>query len=295
MIYVKKKLLMDNLRRAAVILGLVLILAGVGYTVARFQEYSNITIEHTAEQGDTVASTYAEFGGNLLRYTRDGAFYTDFDGSLIWNETYEMGAPVLDVNGGYGVLYDKNGTSLLILNTAGAMHSMQMNMPITMARVANGGIVAVLMQDGGNAYLYMYNASGSVLASGELHAKNSGYPISIALSTDGTMLCVSLLDLKGGVVNSTVNFYNFGTAGQDAIDNIVASYSYSDMVIPEVAFMKNDRAVAFGDTEYVIFTNGGRPAVDREIFLEEEVRTLVVRTALLGEDEKGAFVPLERL
>ncbi|MBR0387708.1 MAG: DUF2344 domain-containing protein, partial [Clostridia bacterium] len=28
---------------------------------------------------------------------------------------------------------------------------------------------------------------------------------------------------------------------------------------------------------------------------EEEVRTLVVRTALLGEDEKGAFVPLERL
>ena len=127
-------------------MGLVLILIGIGYTVGRFQEYSNISIEHTVEHGDTVASSYAEFGGNLLRYTRDGAFYTDYDGNLIWNETYEMGSPALDISGGYGILYDKNGTSILILNTAGAMHSMQTNMPITMARVANGGVVAVVMQ-----------------------------------------------------------------------------------------------------------------------------------------------------
>ena len=65
---------MDGLKRAAVIIGLVLILAGIGYTVARFQEYESYSVEHTVEQGDTVASFYAEFNGNLLRYTRDGAF-----------------------------------------------------------------------------------------------------------------------------------------------------------------------------------------------------------------------------
>ncbi len=262
------------MKRAGVIAGLVLILLGIGYTVAECQQYQSYSIEHTAEQGDAVASYYAEFGENLLRYTRDGAFYTDFDGNLIWNETYEMGEPAFESRSGYGILYDKNGTGLLILDTTGAINSMQTNMPITAACVANNGVIAVLMQEGSTGYIYIYNTSGTVLASGELHSNLSGYPVSIALSSDGTMLCVSLLDLKGGVVNSTINFYNFGTAGQDAIDNIVATYSYSDMVIPEVRFMKNDRAVAFGDTEYVIFTNGGKPEVDREIFLEEEVKCL---------------------
>ena len=44
------------------------------------------------------------------------------------------------------------------------------------------------------------------LASGELHGENSGIPIAIALSSDGQKLMVSMIDLNGGNVKTTISF-----------------------------------------------------------------------------------------
>ena len=74
------------------------------------------------------------------------------------------------------------------------------------------------------------------LARGEIHGEKGGYPIAIALSHDALKLGVSMLDIADGKVKSTVAFYNYGSVGQNEIDNCVGVTTYEDMVIPELEF-----------------------------------------------------------
>lgn len=53
--------------------------------------------------------------------------------------------------------------------------------------------------------------------------------------------------------NQQSYFYNFGDAGQNKEDNIVAEYQYENIVIPQIIYLDNTTAVAFGDNGYSIF------------------------------------------
>lgn len=57
---------------------------------------------------------------------------------------------------------------------------------------------------------------------------------------------VSQLDVKDGNVKTTISFYDFSNKGKDEIDNIVATYSFSDQIIPQIAYVDGDKAIAFG-------------------------------------------------
>ncbi len=148
--------------------------------------------------------------------------------------------------------------------------------------IASNGTVAVLMEDSGASYLHMYNKDGKQLAGGELHIENSGYPLDIALSADAGKLAVSLLDISEGIVKSTVVFYNYGTVGQNEIDNIVGSYSYKDMVIPGIRFVSNDRLLAFGDTEVIIYEGTQKPAVLEEIKFKDHLMSVYANDKYFG-------------
>ena len=124
-------------------------------------------------------------------------------------------------------------------------------MPIVDANIASQGTVAILMQDGEAGYVQVCNDAGKVLASGELHMKNSGYPLAITLSSTAQRLMVSQLDVKDGNVKTTISFYDFSNKGKDEIDNIVATYSFSDRIVPQIAYVDGDKAIAFGDSEVI--------------------------------------------
>ena len=121
------------------------------------------------------------------------------------------------------------------------------------------------MENEGTSYLQLYDKSGGQLASGELHVQNSGYPLDVALSENGEKLAVSMLDINGGSVKTVIAFYNFGTVGQNSIDKIVSSYSYADMVIPQIRYLAEDTMVAFGDNRVILFTGAQKPAEEKSI------------------------------
>ena len=49
------------------------------------------------ERSDTAATIFEEFQGNILKYSNDGALYTDTYNERIWNQTYEMAKPTIDM------------------------------------------------------------------------------------------------------------------------------------------------------------------------------------------------------
>ena len=262
---------------------LILVFAGAGLVIglcfAAFLYFENIVyndfeIVEQMERSEMEAAEYEEFGGNVLQYTQDGAVYSDIAGNVFWNQTYEMESPRITSCEDYLAIYEQGGSRIYIMNTAGRQGTINTSLPVQRVSISREGTVAVLMEDSHTNYLHMYDKSGRQLAGGGLHIENSGYPLDIALSSDAQKLAVSLLDIKEASVKSTVVFYNYGTVGQNEIDNIVSSYSYPDMVIPSIRFVSNDRILAFGDSKIIIFEGTQKPAVSKEIYCKETIRSI---------------------
>ena len=143
-------------------------------------------------------------------------------------------------------------------------------------------MVAVLMEEDGIGYIQLYDKKGSFLAEGEMHAKNSGYPLDIAVSDDGKKMAAVMLDINEGEVRTTVAFFNFGSVGQNEIDNIVSSYPYSDTMITKVEFLTNDIAVALGDNRLVLYEGKQKPVVKKEIAIDREIRSVFYNDNYIG-------------
>lgn len=260
---------------------LILLLIGV-WLFLTLRHYDTYEVISTLERSDSEAARYEEFQRNILKYSNDGAIYTDWNNELIWNQAYEMSNPQLDICDNYLVIYDKRGMLIHIFTTEGLQGTIETTMPIDQVCVASQGTVAVLMRKDADGYLALYDRKGKKLAQGEIHGEKTGYPVAIALSQDAVKLGVSMLDINEGEVKSTIAFYNYGSVGQNEIDRIVGVLSFDDMVIPEIEFVTNDKMVAFGDSEILIFEGAQKPQLKQEIMLEKEAKSIFYNENYIG-------------
>ena len=60
------------------------IIAGLFLFLA-LRHYEDFDVNSTVERSDTAATIFEEFQGNILKYSNDGALYTDTYNERIWN------------------------------------------------------------------------------------------------------------------------------------------------------------------------------------------------------------------
>lgn len=270
------------LKLAAILTFITIItVAGIGLFMT-MRHYEDFDILSSLERSDTEATHFVEFNGNVLKYSNDGAFYTDTSNELIWNQTFQMSNPQIDICQGYLAVYDKKGTMVYILTPDGLQGSIETAMPITQVCIAAQGTIAVLMQKDSAGYLALYDKKGDNLAEGAIHGEKGGYPIAIALSQDAIKLAVSILDINDGNLKSTVAFYNYGSVGQNVSDNLVGANSISDMVIPELEFTSNDSMVAFGDSKILLFEGTQKPQMIGEVPIEKQAKAVFHNENYIG-------------
>ena len=269
-----KRILVTALIVFVIIAGLFLFLA--------LRHYEDFDVNSTVERSDTAATIFEEFQGNILKYSNDGALYTDTYNERIWNQTYEMAKPTIDMCEDYLVIYDKKGTQIYIMTSQGLVSNIETTMTIEQVSIAAQGTVAVLMGDQSNSYLVVYDKNGKELVNGAIYGEDGGYPIAIALSNDAIKLAVSMLDINDGKLKTTIAFYNFGSVGENEIDRIVSANSFSDMVIPQLDFVSDDRMVAYGDSEIAIFEGTQKPKLAQEIPLTGEAKSIFNNNKYVG-------------
>ena len=257
------------------------IIAGLFLFLA-LRHYEDFDVNSTVERSDTAATIFEEFQGNILKYSNDGALYTDTYNERIWNQTYEMAKPTIDMCEDYLAIYDKKGTQIYIMTSQGLVSNIETTMTIEQVSIAAQGTVAVLMGDQSNSYLVVYDKNGKELVNGAIYGEDGGYPIAIALSNDAIKLAVSMLDINDGNVKTTIVFYNFGSVGENEIDRIVSANSFSDMVIPQLDFVSDDRMVAYGDSEIAIFEGTQKPKLAQEIPLTGEAKSIFNNNKYVG-------------
>ena len=284
----------EVLRRNVITLAVLLLFVGGTILYMSLRQYTDYDIRTSAERADTKTTQFYEFQGNILKYSNDGAFYSTHRNEMIWNQTYEMTNPTVDICGKYLVIYDKKGKDIFVLNKNGLVRSIETNAPIIQASVAGQGIVAVLMDDSSRGILTLYDKEGKVLVNGAIHTDKGGYPTAIALSDDGIKLGVSMLDIKDGIVKNTIVFYNFGSIGENAIDHIVSFATYDDMLVAEVDFVSTDCMVAIADSGMIVFEGSQTPKETAKVLFGQEVRSVLrnqkyVGTVCAGTEEEGRY------
>lgn len=270
-----------QLKRALIVIGIIIAAIVLLYVLSQVKTYSQYKTVDTIERADTSATQFSLFKGNILKYSNDGAVYTDEYNNIIWNQTFEMDSPLMAKNDTYVAFADLNGQNVYVLDSVGIQETINTNMAIKQIDVSDKGTIAVLMENQRTSYIALYNIEGSLLAEGAIHMENSGYPMDIALSGDGKKLAVSILDVTSGTVQTTLSFYNFGTVGQNEIDNIVSTYSYPGVVIPTLEYM-DDTLLAFANTGVLIFQGSQVPELSKEIQVPTEIKSIFFDDSYFG-------------
>jgi len=241
------------------VLAVLIALALVGYYFyCKDKSYTDYMVQSRVERNDGTC-TYEKLGRYILKYDNDGISCRDYSNNGIWNQAYEMQNPFCDIKGEYGVIADREGIKAFIFDTSGTTGTISASANIEQISISAQGTCALLLEENGTSYLQLYNKKGESLASGAIHLKNGSYPLNICISESGTKLGVSMLDISHGNVATTIAFYNFGSVGQNEIDNIVGSYTYDGKLVPEIFYVGDDKMVAVGDDVMITFTGSQRP------------------------------------
>ena len=280
-------------RVVRILLILMACVAGAGLWMA-LKSYNSYEIKNTIELGDKSAAIYKAFAGNILEYSNDGIVYMDSVGTQIWNQSFEMVSPQISTCQKYLAVFDKNGTDIYLMNENGLVKNIETTMLISTVCVADQGSLAVLMIEDDNYYVKLYDKNGKELAGGEFFGEQGKIPIDIALSYDAQKLAVDMVDITSGSLNTTISFYNFGSVGQNEINNIVGSYTYEDVLIPEIAYVSDDRMIALGNDRFMIFDGTQKPKLKKEVKLDKEVSNVFYTEKYIGmaysnNDEKGTM------
>ena len=270
------------LYRVLIFLAVAGALFGVMYYKYKNMIYTDYSILRTMEYEESTTASYLKFDNNILRYSTDGISAFNMDNKMLWNKTFEMQNPIVDVCRDYVAVGDYKGSKIYVLNSEGLQGEIDTTLPIQNLCVSGTGNVAVILEEGEVTWVKLYNKEGQNVANDRTTMDKSGYPVAIAISDDGIMLCVSYLIVNGGSLTSSVAYYNFGNVGQNEIDNLVSGYNLDDSIISYVNFMNANTSFAVGDNRFEIFKGAQKPENVFETEITEEIRSVFNNEDYIG-------------
>lgn len=268
--------------RMALVLILIVALTAALLIQWKNKIYTESAVVSSVETANLENGNMVSFAGNILIYSKDGASCTDAKGNAVWNVTFEMQNPLVDICQNVVAIGDYNGRNIYVMNNIGSMGNITTNQPIRNFSVSANGIVAVVLDDADVTFVSLYDTQGEELVRIRTTMKESGYPFRISISPNGELLCISYLFVDSGELKSSVAFYNFGAVGQNQTDNYVSGYDYLNVVVGYTRFMDEKTFFAVSNDRIMFFEGAQKPMSIAENLLSDDVQKIYY-----GEDYVG--------
>ncbi len=275
--------------RIFLVLFLVLAAGGIGaFQYFRLYQYTGYGVVWAKEMNEGSYEGYMDFGSNVLKYSKDGASYLDSQGKEVWIQSYEMKSPKAYVNGDYAAIADQQGNSIYIFDKAGKTGVATTVLPIVKASVSSYGVVAAILEDSTSNYIYFFKQDGTALdvKIKALLGGDSGYPVDISLSPDGTQLMGAYAYLKNGTLNGRVAFHNFAEIGKSIPDRLVGGFDepYDAALVAQVQFLDDTYSCAFADNSVSFYStkNALSPELLKQIPVQEEIKSVFYSNKYVG-------------
>ncbi len=215
--------------------------------------------------------TLAEFNGSVLSYSKDGAGAVDGSGKLLWNQTFDMQNPMASVCGETAAFADYGGSTVYIQTAGGYSGTVTTDKPIHKISVSDKGYVVAILEDSNVTWIYLYDINGNVIAYIRTTMEKFGYPVDVDISPSGELLAVSYYNVDINDIKSSVAFYNFGSVGQNKIDNYVSGFNYSDTLVPLVRFLDDKTVFSLSADQLSIYEGEHQPKSIADVFATDEV------------------------
>jgi len=277
-----KKYKMASVYRFGAVVLILGILAAIIYVQYKNHIYTDYEYLSAVSINRVTGTESIRLGDHVLTYGHDGAHCTNTDGVEIWNQTFEMQNPIVEVCGEMVAIGDYNGREVYVLNTEKKVCQINTTMPIRNLAVSAQGRVAVAVTDKEITWIYVYEADGTAAYEVKTTMSQSGYPIDFSFSPNGTLLGISCVFVDAGVVTSKVAFYNFGPVGSGKTDYVVGAHNYPDVIIPYIRFLSEDSAAAVGDDRLIFYSGSQVPAPIAQHLFEDEIQGVYQNGDYLG-------------
>ncbi len=253
------------------------------YISWRDKEYTDAQLtESVAVMGGSDTQVLS-LSGYVVQYSKDGVSCYNASGQQMWNQTYEMQSPIAHTCASVVAIGDYNGHNIYVNSTEGAMGEVDTNLPIRDFCVSAQGVVAAVLDGTDVTWIYLYDSQGNTLANFKTTMKDSGYPIDVSISPNGELLCVSYLYPDEGALKTSVAFFNFGSVGQNSIDNYASGYDYPKVVVPYVQFMNSSSCFGVSDDRIMFYQGSEKPVSQADIFTgDEQIKSVYFSDSYVG-------------
>lgn len=247
------------------------LLLGTAVIYLQLRVFHHYRLLSSVERSDDSATSYVRLGKRTLKCNPNGVTCVNDSDGVLWNVTFTMQSPVIDICGPMVAVGDQRGQDIYVFDKNGQVGHFEVEHTLMKVRVASQGVVAAVLADGEITWVNVYDSQGTVIVSMRTSMKESGYPLDVDLSSNGQKMAVSYLTMDNNDIVSRVAFYNFSSVGRNESDNIVNSVEYEGTVVPQVSFLDGDYAVAVRDDGLTFF--GGRqvPEQKEQTELDQEI------------------------
>ena len=263
------------------ILAVTSVIIGI-YIHEKNRVYTEYEIISTVSKPLVANTVCKNLNGNIITYSKDGIHCTDKEGNDLWNQTYEMANPLIDICKEVIAIGDYGGNVIYVMNTQGKLGEIDTKMPIRSLCVSETGLVAAVLEDSNITWIYLFGTDGEVLVHFKTTMGISGYPVDVTISNNGVMVGVSYLYMENGTMTTKVAFYNFGGVGQNEIDHLVSGYNYVDAIVPTLQFMNETTAFAVADNRLMFYQDSQIPTSIGETILTENVQSIYYSSDYVG-------------
>lgn len=244
-----------------------------------FNAYEELTSTPNSEANDTQFARYEE---GYMKFSKDGISYLDAQEQILWTEAYNMEKPFISIEGECVVVADLEGNEVQIYNREGKVGDYSMPYPVRSVQAAAQGVFCVVLEEEDANYIRLYNREGKLLTDIKTKIESNGYPLDVAISSDGKKMAASFYCIDGINAKNVISFYNFGEGGKGQSGNLVGTYQFEETLIPKIEFMDDETVCVVGDNQIIFYEMKDKPKKFHQIELEEEMKSVFSNEEYIG-------------
>lgn len=271
-------------RVVRIVLVLAIILGGIGYVgYLRVKEYKGYEIQSELQMYANL-SGYRQGSDRMFFWSNDGAKAISHSGDAMWEISYQLDNPEIAYCKEVAAVADIGGNAVYVVAENGIPHDYRVIHPIVKHEVAGQGVTAVLLDNGMEDFIQLYDINGSLRVDINTKTKIDGIPIDIALSPDGKKLVTLYMTFQGDAMICKVTFYNADEVGKNQINNIVGQKTFAENLLAyDVKFINDNTLCVLLENGFSLYRMTEVPELICEKTIEESIEELICT-------EKGLYV-----
>ncbi len=266
----------DLIRALRLLFVLAVILGGIGLMqYLRVREFKYFETKAETNLFSNLVG-YKAGKDRLFVYSNDGAKALDAEGNALWEVSYRLDNPDVAYCENMASVADIGGKTVYVVAENGIPYNYEVIYPIIKHEVAKQGVTAVLLDNGTEDFIQLYDITGNLRVDINTKTKVDGIPIDIALSPDGKKLVTLYVTFQGNTMICKATFYNADEVGKNYINNIVGQKSFAENLLAyDVKFLNEDTVCVLLENGFALYRMTETPELICEKTIPETVEQIL--------------------